>query len=217
MGHIFTLPNFLTFVRFIISPIMLPILLVYLLPINTIWINGGLAGLFILFSSTDFFDGYLARKYRQVSTIGKILDPIADKCLTYSVLIALLAIHKIFFIWVIILIGRDFFMMALRQVALEHGFSLPVSFLGKIKTVVQLAFLTVIILNPYHSLEDAGLSGWIADFWKAPRWMAVEGVLLVATIIFALYTLHDYYRAFIKKFLQQKNSEKSVQQDQIEL
>lgn len=209
MRQFFTVPNLLTLVRLIISPLMLPILLVYLLPFNTLLINGTLAALFVLFSLTDFFDGYLARKYQQVTTIGKILDPIADKCLVYSTLIALLAIHKIFFIWVIILIGRDFFMMGLRQVALKHGFSLSVTILGKIKTVVQLAFLTVLILNPYHSLQDTGLTGWIEDFWREPRWMAVEGVLLAATILLALISVRDYYRNFIDQFNKSQPEEKS--------
>jgi len=196
---------------------MLPVLLVYLLPLNNLWINISLAVLFVLFSLTDFFDGYLARKYSQVTALGKILDPIADKCLVYSVLIALLAINKIFFIWVIILIGRDFFMMALRQVALEHGFSISVFLLGKIKTVIQLCFLTVLIVNPFHSLHDGALSVWIADFWKAPRWMAVEGVLLLATVGLALVSAQSYYRAFIGQFLKQQSSSTQVLQDELEV
>jgi len=189
---------------------MLPFLIVYLLPFNELWINALLAVLFILFSLTDFFDGYFARKYKQVSTFGRILDPIADKVLVYSVLIALLAINKIYFVWVLILIGRDFFMMGIRQVALEHGFSVPVSFLAKIKTAVQLAFLMVLILNPYHSLQDSGFAGWIADFWREPRWMAVEWVLLAATIVLALITAWSYYRSFIERFLQQYAGQKTV-------
>jgi CDP-diacylglycerol--glycerol-3-phosphate 3-phosphatidyltransferase len=202
MSGFIKFPTILTLIRLIISPIMLPLLLAYFLPLNRLWINSILAILFLLFSLTDFFDGYLARKYRQVTVLGKVLDPIADKCLTYSVLIALLAIHKIFFIWVIILIGRDFFMMGLRQVALEHNFSVPVSLLGKIKTVVQMGFLAFVILNPAHSLHDSGLAGWIADFWRSPHWMAIEGTLLAATLIFALFSMRGYYRSFIDQFLQ---------------
>ncbi len=187
---------------------MLPILIVYLLPLGSDVINSGLAILFVLFSLTDFFDGYLARKYRQVTVLGKVLDPVADKCLTYSVLIALLAVQKIYFIWVIILIGRDLFMMALRQVALEHKFSLSVSLLAKIKTAVQLMFITILILNPYHSLNSTGLAGWIADFWIAPRWMAIEGLLLAITIVLALVTLRDYYRQFITRFLRAEHDVK---------
>ncbi|TET07061.1 CDP-diacylglycerol--glycerol-3-phosphate 3-phosphatidyltransferase [Candidatus Dependentiae bacterium] len=218
MNGFIKLPTILTLIRLIISPIMLPILLVYFLPLNQLWINSILAALFLLFSLTDFFDGYLARKYRQVTALGRVLDPIADKCLTYSVLIALLAIHKIFFVWVIILIGRDFFMMGLRQVALEHNFRVPVSLLGKIKTVVQLSFLAMLILNPYHSLQDNVLAGWIADFWRAPRWMVIEGVLLTATITFAFLSMRGYYRSFIEQFLQhQASGEKIPEKDDLEV
>ena len=213
MSKLLSLPTFLTLIRLIISPIMLPVLIVYLLPFGTLSINIGLSVLFVLFSLTDFFDGYLARKYRQVTILGKVLDPIADKCLSYSVLIALLAVHKIYFMWVIILIGRDLFMMGLRQVALEHHFSLSVSLLAKIKTAVQLLFITVLILNPYHSLESSGLSGWIADFWRAPRWMSIEAVLLAVTIILALITLRDYYRQFIVDFLSNQNCNTLVEEN----
>jgi len=210
MGRFLTLANFLTLIRFIVSPIMLPFLVVYLLPFNELWINGILAALFVLFSLTDFFDGYFARKFKQVSTFGRILDPIADKILVYSVLIALLAINKIYFVWVLILIGRDFFMMGIRQVALEQGFTIPVTFVAKIKTAVQLFFLTILILNPYHSLKDSGFAGWIADFWREPRWMTIEWLLLAATIILALSTAWSYYRSFIKRFLNQYTSKKII-------
>jgi len=213
MSKILSLPTLLTLVRLLVSPIMLPFLIVYLLPFGSIGINISLSVLFFLFSLTDFFDGYLARKYRQETALGKMLDPIADKCLTYSVLIALLAIHKIYFMWVIILIGRDLFIMALRQVSLERGFSLSVSWLAKIKTAVQLMFIFVLILNPYHSLKSNGISGWITDFWVAPRWMATEGVLLFVTILLALITLRDYYRQFIVDFLSNQNCNTLVEEN----
>jgi len=118
----------------------------------------------------------------------------------YSVLIALLAINKIYFVWVIFLIVRDFFMMGIRQTALEHGFSIPVSFLGKLKTFVQMAFLAFLILNPYHSMINGGIAEWVADFWRYPRWMAVEAALLGATLILALFSGYLYYREFIQKY-----------------
>src|SRR5947199_10698456 len=99
-----TIPNKLTLIRLIGSPLLLPVLLVYFLPFNNFLINTLLAFIFLLFGATDFFDGYLARKYRLESTIGKVLDPIADKFLIYCTLIGLLAAGKIGFYWVIILI-----------------------------------------------------------------------------------------------------------------
>src|SRR5690606_3086491 len=131
-------PLFLTLIRLILSPIILPFLFVYLLPLNYVLINIFLAIVFILFSLTDFFDGYIARKYHQESSLGRLLDPIADKFLIFSVLISLLAAGKIFFYWVIILIGREIFIMGLRQLALEYAITIPVSWAGKVKTAIQM-------------------------------------------------------------------------------
>ena len=66
----------------------------------------------------------------------------------YSTLVALLAVDRIFYFWVIIFIGREFFIMGLRTVALQNGFSVSVSFLGKLKTVFQLSYLALVIFNP---------------------------------------------------------------------
>ena len=217
MSRFLSFATLLTLIRLILSPLMLPVLIVYLAPYNNIRINVGLAVLFTLFSLTDFFDGYFARKYKQVTLLGKVLDPIADKCLVYSVLIALLAINKIFFVWVIILVGRDFFMMGLRQVALEHGFSVSVSWLGKIKTAVQFLFLIVLLLNPYHSLTTGGPSDWVADFWRAPRWMAVEAFLLLVTLVLALWSMINYYRIFVKYFLSKKDDDNSHEGIELEI
>ena len=128
---VFNVPNLLTFIRLVVSPLTLPVLLVYLLPYNILWVNILLAALFLVFSFTDFFDGYLARKWGQETTMGKMLDPIADKFLSASVLIALVASHKLFFYWAVILIGRSLFMMGLRIVSFEHGIPVPVSLWGK--------------------------------------------------------------------------------------
>src|SRR6266404_4937914 len=109
-SHI-SFPMLLTYIRLIGSPIILPFFLVYLLPLNIFWINCSLAVLFFLFGLTDFFDGYFARKYQQVTTTGAMLDHIADKFLVYSTLIALIAAQKLYFFWAIIWIGREFFIL----------------------------------------------------------------------------------------------------------
>ncbi len=75
--------------RLIIAPVVLPLLLVYGLPYNVGWLNTVLAAIFVFFAFTDFLDGYLARKYQQETLFGSELDPIADKFLVYSTLIAL--------------------------------------------------------------------------------------------------------------------------------
>ncbi len=184
-------PTFLTLLRLILSPLVLPVLFVYLLPFNIFWFNCSLAALFIFFSLTDFFDGYFARKLGQETTVGRVLDPIADKFFIYSTLIALLAVGKIYFYWVIILIGREFFVMGLRQISLEHGFSIRVAATGKLKTMLQMIYLTVVIVNPY---QGAGFSG------SAGMWNLIEWALLIGTLFATLISARHYFRVFMKKF-----------------
>lgn len=186
---LFTLPNILTLIRLILSPLALPVLLVYLLPFNILWINGFLAILFVAFCITDYFDGYFARRYSQQSLIGGLLDPIADKFLLYSTLIGLLASNKIYFFWVVLLIGREFFIMGLRLVALEHSYSIPVSYLAKLKTAVTMICLIYIIYNPYHHL------GLLGAFWCN----VIECGLLASAIGLSLFTAKQYFDGFMAK------------------
>ena len=198
-------PNILTLIRLVLSPIMLPVLLVYLLPLNIFWINCLLAILFALFSITDFFDGYLARRYAQVSSFGRFLDPIADKFLIFSTLVALLAINKIYFVIVLILIGREFFVLGLRQMALENNLSIHVSWFGKIKTLFQLLYLTVLIINPYHTPSRWGLSRLIQDMYHAPGLTALETLLMVAAVSMTIISAERYYHAFVAQYAPKKN------------
>lgn len=194
MAKYFNVPTLLTLSRLILSPLVLPVLLVYLLPLNVFWINVFLASLFLLFSLTDFFDGYLARKYDQETVLGKILDPVADKVLVYSTLVALLAINKIFFYWVIVLVGREFFVMGLRHIALQYSFDVSVSLLGKLKTVAQMVLITFLIVNPYQSI-GLGFSGIEA-------WNGFELLLLITTLVLTLVSARQYYFAFMQKYKQ---------------
>ena len=185
-------PTTLTLIRLVVSPLVLPILLVYFLPLNVGSVNCILGFLFIAFSLTDFFDGYLARKLDQETHLGKVLDPIADKFLIYSTLIALLAVHKIYFYWVVILIGREIFLMGVRQIALEHNFSVSVSFLGKFKTALQMSYLTCAIINPYHA-EGYSLSG-------VGLWNVIEDVLLGGTLFLSVFSAQQYFKVFLVQF-----------------
>jgi CDP-diacylglycerol--glycerol-3-phosphate 3-phosphatidyltransferase len=199
--NIVHVPNILTLVRLVLSPLVLPVLCVYLLPYNVFWVNCCLSSLFIVFSLTDFFDGFLARQYDQVSSLGRILDPIADKFLVYSTLIALLAINKIFFVWVLILIGREFFILSLRQIALEHNFSISVSWLAKCKTFVQVMYLAVLIANPFHTLSRVEFSRCMCDVYKAPLWTSIEVILLVFSLLTSVVSALYYYKSFITSYM----------------
>jgi CDP-diacylglycerol---glycerol-3-phosphate 3-phosphatidyltransferase len=182
-----TISLWLTLTRLIVAPIIIPFLLVYLLPSHTMSNNIALAFLFILFCLTDFFDGYLARRYDQETVWGKILDPIADKFLVYSTLIALLAVHKIYFFWVVVFVGRDFFMMGLRSIAAEYDIVLAVTYLAKIKTMVQMLLLVFLILQP----------GSICSVSYMPLWWLVESCLLYTALVLSVVTAYQYYDDFI--------------------
>lgn len=187
----YSLPMILTYSRLIGAPLVLPFFLVYLLPYNLFWLNCSIAVLFFLFGITDFFDGYLARKYNLVTTTGALLDHVADKFLLYSTLIGLVAAHKLHFFWAIVWIGREFFIMTLRQIALEHNFAITVSSYGKIKTAVQLICLTWIIINPMHTL-----------YLSAVAWNGIQFLMLLGGTILSVSSAYQYFTVFMKRFSQ---------------
>jgi CDP-diacylglycerol--glycerol-3-phosphate 3-phosphatidyltransferase len=178
-------PTFLTLFRLIFSPLVLPFCVVYGSSYNNFFINIALALLFVALSVTDLLDGYFARRNNTVTALGALLDQMADKFLSYSVLIALVAVHKIYFYWAVLLIGREFFMCMLRISALEQGYAISVSIFGKLKTVVQTIFITIAILHPGHD-----------QIISLVQWDRAYLATLIATFVFSfgsavLYAL-DY-------------------------
>ena len=203
--------------RLILSPLVLPFLLVYLLPANYFAVNVLLAVLFILFSLTDFFDGYLARRYKQVTSLGALLDPIADKILICSVLIALVAAQKLFFYWAILLIAREIFVMGLRNIAATRGIMLSVSTWGKAKTVSQMVFLSCVIANPYQykavfsyfssyftsQAQSSLASSYLGGSYLA--WHGTQFVFLCITLGLSVHSAYCYAMLYVD-LIKQKNS-----------
>jgi len=129
------LPNALTLARIFLVPIVVAVLLTVEIRYWAVW---G-ASLFLAAALTDLLDGYLARRRKQVTTLGRLLDPIADKLLISSALIALVEL-KIAPAWMVaIIVGREFAVSGLRSIAAHEGFSIEVSRLGKGKMVTQVA------------------------------------------------------------------------------
>ncbi|MGE0010096.1 MAG: CDP-diacylglycerol--glycerol-3-phosphate 3-phosphatidyltransferase [Candidatus Babeliales bacterium] len=183
---ILSLPLTLTGIRLIIAPLLLPFLVVYLLPLNLLWLNCLIGVLFFAFGLTDFFDGYYARKNNQVTLLGALLDPIADKFLNLSTLLGLLVVHKISFFWVMLFIARELFVMSLRLIAAEHGKSISVSWHGKLKTTAQFVYITVAICNPLAS--------------SYTTFTRIEEILLCIAVVSTLLSAYAYYRSFIAIF-----------------
>ena len=102
---------------------------------------------FSIASLTDFFDGWSARKLKQESELGKFLDPLADKVLVISTLVAFLLIDYLIPLWmIIVIIGRDVLVTVMRYVAVKKGMSIRTSRFGKIKTAFQMISILVIIM-----------------------------------------------------------------------
>jgi len=174
-----TLSTYITLIRLVGAPLLMPFLIVNYGINNDLCSNILIATLFLLFGFTDFLDGFFARRYNQVTKLGASLDHLADKFLIFSSLIGLLAIHKISYIFVIVLIGREFFIMGLREIALKQNMRIAVSSWGKLKTVMHIALICWIILNPIQMMHNL--------FWNG-----IEIVLLCLALIFSLGSAFDY-------------------------
>ena len=154
--------NKITIARIFLVPIIMFFLLVNLqLPpirIETFEItyNQIIAALiFIIAASTDGIDGYLARKQKIVTNLGKLLDPLADKLLVSAVLISLVEMGKLDAWIAVVIISREFAVTGLRQIALLEGKVLAASKWGKWKTAVQITAIIALLINnfPFHFIN----------------------------------------------------------------
>jgi CDP-diacylglycerol--glycerol-3-phosphate 3-phosphatidyltransferase len=179
------LPNTLTLVRMFLVPILVVVLLTEFEGRRIVGIPKELVGaaIFGLASITDWLDGYLARRRRQVTWLGQMLDPLADKLLTSAAFISLVQLGLAPAWMVAIIIGRDFAITGLRSLAYNKGFTMPASSLGKIKMVAQVVSILLLIL------------GWGPLPLLAPIGYAALWVVMLTSVISAL----DYYRRFQRR------------------
>lgn len=156
------LPMWLTWARIAMSPLL--VILLSFQPSDTIGFIS--AVVFTIASITDWFDGSLARKYKAESTMGKFMDPIADKVLVSSVLIMLLPLGRVHPIMVIILLLRDILVGGIRSVAAADGVIISAKNTGKWKTGIQMVGIPAVLIHtpilgvPTHDLGIALL--WIS-------------------------------------------------------
>lgn len=173
------LPNALTLARIFLVPFVVVVLLTKQMHNWAFWGTG----LFLAAAFTDLLDGYLARRRKQVTTLGRLLDPIADKLLISSALISLVQLRIAPAWMVVIIIGREFAVSGLRSIAAHEGFSIDVSTLGKGKMVAQVAAVAGLILG--HAM-----GGWV---------FKVGHILLWSVVFFALVSMVQYIREFWRK------------------
>lgn len=186
------LANRITVARIFLVPVIMFFLLVNLnLPgiripeingtIFTITYNQIIAVfIFSIAAITDRLDGYIARKHKLVSNLGKLLDPLADKLLVAAVLISLVEMDKLDALIAIVIISREFAVTGLRQVALLEGVVIPASNLGKWKTGFQIAAIILLLINNFPFV----FIGWRVD--------------LIVTWIAALITIYSGIDYFVK-------------------
>ena len=181
-GRILALPNLLTYGRIGLVPVVAGLI---------IW--GGIAAhwlavvLFIFAAITDFFDGWLARRWQLQSSLGRMLDPIADKLLVAACLLMLVADGTIrgWSLWAaIVILSREILVSGLREFLAELRVSVPVTRVAKWKTPLQLVAVGFLIAGP---AGETVLPGTV---------LIGLGLLWIAAIL-TLYTGYDYFRAGI--------------------
>jgi len=148
--------NKLTFLRIIMIPIFM-----FTLLSNNLTINKISLGIFILAALTDTLDGYIARKYNQITNLGKFLDPLADKLLVISALICFVYLNILSPWIVIIVIGRELMITGFRTIAAKEGIVLAANIYGKVKTVVQMITITYTIFVYAQILSYNSLTYYI--------------------------------------------------------
>src|SRR5512136_1934018 len=159
--QILTLPNGVTIIRILAIPVIL-LLLFYSGPVYQLIT----LVLFVLAAMTDTLDGYLARRRGAVTTLGKFLDPLADKLLIVTSLIALIPARGVPVWIVIVIVGREIAITGLRGIAVSQDIVISASALGKYKTVFEVASIFFLILDGSYFFIDSRPIGmvflWVA-------------------------------------------------------
>jgi len=176
------LPNTLTVARIFLVPVLVSVLLtkfegrlVMGMPVELV-----AAAIFGIASLTDWLDGYLARRRKQVTTLGQILDPLADKLLISATLISLVQLDLVQSWMVGVIISREIAVTGLRNLAYSRGLTMPASGLGKLKMASQVTAILLLLL------------GWE----RAPLLVTLGQGAMWVVVITALVSAVDYYQDF---------------------
>ena len=147
MRNLCNIPNFLTVFRLVFSPVVCKLILdrKYILALFV----------FLFASLTDFLDGFVARKMKKITNFGKILDPICDKVLVYSVMSCFLW-SRLMSVWAfVVLLSRDFIISTIRVILAKQGTVCSANFFGKIKTFFQnLYIISIFVFEYLYNLYD---------------------------------------------------------------
>ncbi|MCK9161302.1 MAG: CDP-diacylglycerol--glycerol-3-phosphate 3-phosphatidyltransferase [Arcobacteraceae bacterium] len=173
------LPNSLALLRIALAPLMLWFLVgrdnIIFQGWHISWLDYFAGLLFVLASVTDFFDGYIARSWNQITKLGSILDPLADKMLMLAGFLGLMVIDRADVWAIFIILTREFFITGLRVVAVSEGKNIAASIWGKSKTVIQMIAIGFLIMD------------W--PFAQTLLWLAVA---------ITLYSGYEYIKDYFK-------------------
>ena len=176
---VLNLPNLLALVRIALVPLMFWLLVdrdnPLLADIHVSWLDFFAAFVFVIASVTDFFDGFIARSWNQITKLGGILDPLADKMLMLAAFLGLIFIDRASPWAILIILTREFFITGLRVQAASEGKSVSSTLSGKIKTVAQMIAVGFLMMNWPYATELL----WIA-------------------VAFTLYSGYEYIKGYFK-------------------
>lgn len=203
------LPTYLTIARILMVPLLVVVLMTR---VEHHQIIGAIV--FWVASITDFYDGYLARKWRQITILGKLLDPLADKLLVTGALISLIELNMTPAWMVFIILAREMTITGLRGIASEEGMTIAADWMGKWKFGTQIAAISCLIFGP---VLDEWLFLWtgvrifsewpVATFFRGtlePRspWGLFVGlgqILMWISLLLAVWSAVQYFQGFWKK------------------
>ena len=188
----YNLPNILTYARILAVPLIVVCFFLEGRLQSSDFARWLSLGIFIAASLTDFLDGYLARKWKQTSNIGRMLDPIADKLVVSVVLLLLAAEGSIagWSLWAgVIILCREILVSGLREYLASLEVSVPVSWLAKWKTAIQLVAIGFLLAGP-------------AGDKIVPHVTEMGHVLLWISAVVTLYTGWDYFRSGLKHVIE---------------
>jgi len=179
-------PNSLTIARIFFVPLLVAALVeesvsirVDGLTITNEWLA---LAIFLAAAATDMLDGFLARRWGQITTIGTLLDPIADKLLISAALVSLVQVHAVPGWMAVVIIGREFAVSGLRGIAAAEGYTIRASELGKTKMISQVVAISFALLAVRHT-----------NLTAVAQWM------MWGAVVFTLASAVDYFRKFWRK------------------
>jgi CDP-diacylglycerol--glycerol-3-phosphate 3-phosphatidyltransferase len=226
----------LTLSRIFIVPLLVVVLLT---PFSENWfgVPRHLLGvsIFLAAAFTDYLDGHFARRRHQVSRLGKLLDPIADKLLISAALISLVE-NRLAPAWaVVIIVGREFAVTGLRSIAAEDGVIIAASKMGKFKMLSQVVAVSLLIVSSVSGQPPVANFGYAfpaVQFWTVPELRAAlhhlfgEGrtsvtdwqvllysagrAMLWIVVLSACYSMYDYFREFYQSVVERAQSKRKA-------